>query len=269
MLNIHYFRFYLVAVLMWPYIFTNAYYYCDKQDKLCGDKKHFMCDPDAVPSEEEFLGLLPLTGSIKRLYLDRHNEYRNKLAGGDQEFEGGGKFPKATRMREMIWDDELAYLAGIHAKRCHLKRADCHATARFPSSGQNHFVKYFYEKPKKVIDKLLQSLDSWWQESQYIEDGNAMVDEFPIGVNLTAAAQFSTIAYEHAAFVGCGLSICQNRSEKPYCVHVTCYYSATNVNGTFTYKKGNSSASECDHYESVPSHKYANLCKNSGKIFIN
>uniref|UniRef100_A0A0A1WK81 Venom allergen 5 n=1 Tax=Zeugodacus cucurbitae TaxID=28588 RepID=A0A0A1WK81_ZEUCU len=119
MFNIQYFRFYLVGISIGSCIFTDAYYYCDKQYKLCGDKKHFMCDPDAVPSEGELLGLLPLTGSIKRLYVDRHNEYRNKLAGGDQEFEGGGKFPKATRMREMIWDDELAYLAGMNLKKSH------------------------------------------------------------------------------------------------------------------------------------------------------
>ncbi|XP_054083707.1 tabinhibitin 4-like isoform X1 [Zeugodacus cucurbitae] len=301
MFNIQYIRFYLIAILIWHSIYTDAYYYCDKESKLCGTRKHFMCDPDAVPSKGDALGLLPLTGSIKRRYVDRHNEHRNRIAGGEVKFKGGKKFPKATRMREVIWDDELAYIAGIHAKRCNKQPDDCHSTERFPGSGQNLY-KNETGKPTTGTDMIVYAIDSWWAQSELVDDGNAMVDEFPKGIgepdrsdttssisfdvfidygNETAVqgelpkspdawkkiGNFSAIANERAAFVGCGLAVCHNSTSNAYCIHVTCNYSRTNVIGTFMYKKGNSSASECDYYESVPSSKYPHLCKNTGKIF--
>ncbi|XP_011193249.1 antigen 5 like allergen Cul n 1 [Zeugodacus cucurbitae] len=260
------FRFYLVAIAIWPCIFTNAFYYCDKQEKLCGDSKHFMCDPYSVPQEAELLGLLPLTRKVKDLYVDRHNEHRNRLAGGEQEFKGGGKFPKATRMREVIWDDELAYIAGIHAKRCNMEHDSCHDTERFPGSGQNLHRGGADAKLKEVSAKILGTVDSWWNEYQKVDDGNALADEFPKGAeDWGDIGHFSAMANERAAFVGCGLALCQ-KAVNDYFRVVTCNYSVTNIDGATMYKKGNSSASECGHYESVPSIRYPHLCTNTGKI---
>lgn len=200
MLNFLNFRFYLVALSIWPCISINAYYYCDKEDELCGGGKHFMCNPDDVvsssyvistwldqtnlfdqPSAGEVLGLMPLTRKIKRLYIERHNKHRNTLAGGEQEFKGGGKFPKATRMREVVWDDELAYIAGIHAKRCNMQHDKCHSTPRFQGSGQNLHIMGSSVKPKQITFLVEHAVDDWWGEYALVEDGNAMVDEFPKG----------------------------------------------------------------------------------------
>ncbi|XP_011206485.1 antigen 5 like allergen Cul n 1 isoform X1 [Bactrocera dorsalis] len=268
MINVLNIGFYFVAFSIWSCVSVNAYYYCDKQKELCGTSKHFMCNQDDVPRAGELLGLLPLTDKIKRMYVDRHNEYRNKLAGGEQAFKGGEKFPKATRMREIIWDGELAYIAGHHAKRCNMKHDACRATERFPGSGQNLHIMGTSVKPKTVANVVVQAVDDWWSEYLLVTDGNKMVEEFPQGVaDWHAIGHFSAIANERAAFVGCGLALCQNCSFGSYCIEVTCNYSKTNVAGTFMYKKGNSSASECDHYESVQSSKYPHLCENTGKIF--
>lgn len=78
---------------------------------------------------------------------------------------------------------------------------------------------------------------------------------------------FSAIANERAAFVGCGLAVCQNCTYGRYCIEVTCNYSITNIQGDIMYKKGDASATECDYYESVPSSRYPHLCENTGKIF--
>ncbi|XP_011195069.1 antigen 5 like allergen Cul n 1 [Zeugodacus cucurbitae] len=269
MLNIPYFRIYLVAILIRPRFFTNAYYYCNKESQLCGTSKHFMCDPNSVPKNGELLGLLPLTRKIKRLYVDRHNELRNKIAGGEQNFKGDGKFPKATRMREVIWDDELAYIAGIHAKRCNMEHDACHATERFPVSGQNLYMWRGGVKPKIKSNELVKSIDIWWSEYKFVEDGNALVDEFCNGADFHKVGHFTAIANERAAFVGCGLALCQNCTNRAYCIEVTCNYSLTNLVGSPMYKTGVSSATECDYYESVPSTNYPNLCENNGKIFDN
>ncbi|XP_054083694.1 antigen 5 like allergen Cul n 1-like [Zeugodacus cucurbitae] len=270
MLNIQYFRFCLVLISLWSCVFTNAYYYCNKQKKLCRNDKHFMCDLDSVPSKGEVLGVLPLTGSMKRLYVDRHNEHRNRIAGGEQKFglPSRGYFPKATRMREVIWDDELAYIAEIHAKRCHMKHDACHSTERFLVSGQNLYIGGRDDKPKAVINYVLRAIDGWWKEYEYVDDGNALADEFPKGAaDWAQVGHFTAMANERAAFVGCGLALCQNCSKFLYCAEVTCNYSPTNLLSTFMYKKGNSSASECDYFQSVPSSKYPHLCENTGKIF--
>ncbi|XP_017486935.1 PREDICTED: venom allergen 5-like [Rhagoletis zephyria] len=250
---------------------TNAYYYCGEaiQKELCGrNPQHIICHPETVPIDGTLLALAPLTNKIKRLFVDRHNELRNKLAGGEQVFKGGGKFPIASRMREVLWDDELAYIAGQHASRCHMMHDKCRSTKRFPGAGQNLYIIAGRKKFSNMSQEALSSVEAWWSEAELVDDGNLMVEKFPEGAaNWHDIGHFSAMANERAAFVGCGIALCEKCSGDNYCVEISCDYSETNIAGTFMYKKGDSPASECDFYESTPSAKYPNLCINTGKFF--
>ena len=70
-------------------------------------------------------------------FLLDHNVFRNSLASGRETSTNGGTYPAAARMREMLWDQELEYLAGLHAKQCNRIHDKCRNTKRFPHSGQN------------------------------------------------------------------------------------------------------------------------------------
>lgn len=81
---------------------------------------------------------MPVTKKFKRIIIDIHNHYRNLIAGGGENNDKGGKFPIASRMRALLWDDELEYNSKLHiqaAKR--MVHDNCRATNRYPLAGQN------------------------------------------------------------------------------------------------------------------------------------
>ena len=57
-----------------------------------------------------------VTENDKELIVKLHNDYRSKVATG-QERNGGG-LPTAANMLEMVWDDELSAVAQKLAETC-------------------------------------------------------------------------------------------------------------------------------------------------------
>lgn len=81
---------------------------------------------------------MPLTRKIKTAFINWHNYYRNRTAGGwTKNIERNIYFPKAVRMRELIWDSELSYLAHVRTKLVNKGEVKCLATQRFKKVGQN------------------------------------------------------------------------------------------------------------------------------------
>uniref|UniRef100_A0A1B0AB67 SCP domain-containing protein n=1 Tax=Glossina pallidipes TaxID=7398 RepID=A0A1B0AB67_GLOPL len=99
-------------------IMVDAYEYCKPEtlEKICRPgKMHLECGAaEKKPKYEcqKVAPLLPMTKKVKRFLLDLHNGWRDKVASGEETGgKGGQSFPIATRMRELIWDNELNYLA--------------------------------------------------------------------------------------------------------------------------------------------------------------
>jgi len=108
----------------------------------------------------------------KSLILNLHNDYRNKLAGGEMT-----DFNTATRMATMVWDDELAQLAALNVKQCDLNNQACRNTDKFRYSGQNLSV-YSWFGSTKTISSLIKSLiNSWWNE--YPNCTKSDINSFP------------------------------------------------------------------------------------------
>uniref|UniRef100_W8APR1 Venom allergen 5 n=1 Tax=Ceratitis capitata TaxID=7213 RepID=W8APR1_CERCA len=257
-----------ITVLSTVLCTSDAYYYCDKQKDICGPNEHFMCNFETVPRGGDLMHLAPMTNKLKRLVVDNHNKYRNILASGEQVFgKEDKKFPKATRMREVLWDDELAYIAEKHAARCHMMHDKCHSTERFPFSGQNLYIIGGTKMFTDIDFRIVQSIDLWWAECELVGDGISLVEKFPGSEDFHATGHFTAMANERAAFVGCGAALCQNCTSGKYCLEISCNYSLTNMHGTYMYKAGDSSASECDYFETTPSVKYPHLCINTGNLF--
>ena len=85
----------------------------------------------------EFLAHVPLTRKLKKAFLNWHNYYRNRTAGGHVKNKNKVRFPKAARMRELIWDAELSFLSHFRTKLVNNGEVDCCGTQRFPYAGQN------------------------------------------------------------------------------------------------------------------------------------
>uniref|UniRef100_A0A4Q8K9I7 U6-Nephitoxin-Nsp1c_1 n=1 Tax=Nephila sp. SGP-2016 TaxID=1905176 RepID=A0A4Q8K9I7_9ARAC len=67
---------------------------------------HSYCNP---PNPECRLLDTEVTDEDKDDVVRAHNEYRNKVATGQESAAGG--MPTAANMMEMVWDDELASIA--------------------------------------------------------------------------------------------------------------------------------------------------------------
>lgn len=62
--------------------------------------------------------------------------YRNKIASGKEISETAkAKFPAAARMRELIWDYQLAYMAMHQASLMRLGKPQCANSVRYRDAG--------------------------------------------------------------------------------------------------------------------------------------
>jgi len=88
--------------------------YCDPT--LCdGDFRHTACDhylefAEGCGDEPEVVNFSP---SNRKLILDVHNQYRNKIASG--RLPG---YAPAMRMPALKWNEDLSYIAGEFLELC-------------------------------------------------------------------------------------------------------------------------------------------------------
>uniref|UniRef100_A0A1B0AT12 SCP domain-containing protein n=2 Tax=Nemorhina TaxID=44051 RepID=A0A1B0AT12_9MUSC len=76
--------------------------------------------------------LLYMSERRRNLILDLHNLARSRIATGQVT-----GYKSASHMPQLKWENELAYLAVLHAKRCKFAHGQCHNTQRFHYSRQN------------------------------------------------------------------------------------------------------------------------------------
>ncbi|CAL1261142.1 unnamed protein product [Larinioides sclopetarius] len=90
-----------------------------------------------------------VTNEDKILIVKLYNQYREKVALGNETIPDSTL--KAANMREMEWDDELAYLAQKHVETCQSKY-DCHACKqidRYDHVGQMIYVSSTTDFPSE------------------------------------------------------------------------------------------------------------------------
>ncbi|KAI8125289.1 hypothetical protein FF38_14282 [Lucilia cuprina] len=259
-------------------IFLNislAWEYCqaDIENKLCGTgKTHLICDAKNSidnPSyiSKKFLAHVPLTRKVKRAFINWHNYYRNRTAGGwaknslNKIF-----FPMAVRMRELIWDSELSYLSHFRSKLVNAGEATCSSTLRFPKVAQNLEVTVLNE-PKPVLEIIFLALRKMFDEKNNIENPTEMPKEFV--EDHEVAKQFTTIINDQVSRVGCAVALgadCLDSNEISfkYCYYTVCTYDFDM--GGIIYKVGKPTG-RCSRWGVGRSKTYINLCANSGEIF--
>jgi len=99
--------------------------------------------------------MVKMSWDMIALIVDKHNEYRNKFAGGmDQN-------PKAARMTTIEWDPELAKVADGLVRRCEPIRDQCAITPNYGHAEVSYSLeKYFCMTTKK--EALRKQLDHWF-----------------------------------------------------------------------------------------------------------
>ncbi|KAH8237098.1 hypothetical protein KR038_004238, partial [Drosophila bunnanda] len=250
--------------------------YCNNKTHVCnmGGLKHFMCRLDEeLPAFKgtQFLEIVPESRYFQTEALILLNNFRDMLASGQVLNNLNMTFPSARRMRRLIWDSELAYLARVHASTVSFKHTECRATLRFPFVGEIMAVMNAPITRKLTIIKvLMNAFRPMWRQHWTVTDpvgfsqGFDPVRDFLVG-------DFAIIVNDRISRVGCAIaagSNCPFNNSIGYCHFLTCYFDNNNLVNFPLYKTG-LPTSGCDDWKTIGSSKWTYLCKNLGELFPN
>ncbi|XP_055604858.1 tabinhibitin 3-like [Uranotaenia lowii] len=225
--------------------------YCDPS--LCRfGSTHVACN-----AKLEFANPTGITISLndtrKARIVQLHNQLRNKIASGKQDYPGGF-YPSAARMTKQ-WDDELAYIAGFNARRCQLGHDKCRATPKYPASGQN-LAYYKYIKGKPDMDKVIDTLVNRWY-AEYKDANVGHIQKYPEGYQGPQIGHFTEFVQDRNDRVGCALV--QWFDSPKTVINLACNYARTNIFGQTVYIAGDV-ASQCT---SGTNPDYPALCRSN------
>ena len=234
--------------------------------------------------------VFPMNSKRKKVILHTHNYWRNVLAGNECPIKNLKKeiFPNATKMRELVWDDELAWLAEQEVMQCayDLQRL-CYETPKYKSIGIHRtFLGYPLKKSRRKVigDKIehlkfdlqtyIKHLFLVYYNCQVHKIGDDMGDQFFKGTlpeelrqeiltlnypgyYLFPCSYFYQIINDRATKIGCAISQCLTE-DNDY-KFIVCCLNSNSVTISEVYTAGET-GSECNEM----SKKYCNLCKAKG-----
>ncbi|KAH8394620.1 hypothetical protein KR222_000299, partial [Zaprionus bogoriensis] len=261
-----------LLILLLP--LTWAYNYCNNDTHYCQKLglKHFICQikKELKPHSDrsKFVGAVPDTYAMRDMILSYHNKFRDELASGNLRTSSNKTFKPARRMRELIWDTELGYMARLHASTVSFKHTKCRAVTRFPYVGENLGLVFVSAKKRSIREILDLTVKKMFEEYRDVEDPDELIKSFK-GAGYQAYGHFTVIASDRVSRVGCAVvagTDFKNKPDKGLCYYVTCHYDFTNMEGEYIYKAGDP-RSACDDWKASKSGDYSNLCTNTKEIF--
>ncbi|XP_017070269.1 antigen 5 like allergen Cul n 1-like [Drosophila eugracilis] len=247
-----------------------GYNYCNNKTHICVLKntKHFMCNLKMFrpfANRARFHASVPDNLKMQILILDKLNNLRNQFASGNLRTRNNKTFASAKRMRRLMWDKELAYMAHTHASTVSYTPTNCRSTLRFPYVGQ--VISLVLPPEMSDLEQISStSFNKMFEEYLNVPDPEGLLKRY----NSTRdryITHFTTIISDRASRVGCGIVVATNCVDYyKFCYFFTCFFDFDNVEGMYVYKAGEP-ATSCDDWNVVSSDRYANLCKNNGAHF--
>ncbi|XP_016953535.1 venom allergen 3-like isoform X1 [Drosophila biarmipes] len=261
----------LPLVLLLP--LASGYNYCNNQTHRCIERKmvHFMCRLHKfapLGSTTRYYDMVPDTPKLQSKILSILNHFRDRFAGGALRTSENRTFERAKRMRLLIWDSELGYMARAHAATISFLHSECRSTKRFPYVGEVMAMMVPKAKPKLSIGYVLERMfEKVFDEHLRVPDPEALLEAFH-PVRDFNCAHFLNVISDRTSRVGCGLAVatnCRHGSAANFCHFLTCHFDFNNLNGTYIYKAGEPGS--CGDWRTARSNKYPNLCTNNGDLF--
>ncbi|CAO1423967.1 unnamed protein product [Diamesa hyperborea] len=195
-----------------------------------------------------------MTAALRTLILDTHNTFRNRIALGQEP-----RFSTARRMAQMVWNNDLAFLAQLNTRTCQSAHDACRNTPAFRWSGQNlgrRGTTGAFSPPAEVITN---SINNWYNEHRFAaqSDINLMTRIF-IGDN--AIGHFTVMVSERNTQVGCAVSnyVANGRNN----TLLACNYATTNMMNRIVYRTG-PTASGCTLGRDT---RFTGLCRTNEPI---
>lgn len=182
--------------------------------------------------------LLPPEGDLKTYIVELHNEYREKLASGQE------KFPAAANIIALAYDDNLQHTAQCWTIQCVMGHDKCRRTEQFEFVGQNFF--WSSDTNCGTEEMLKVALKGWYDEV-------TSATESCLKKYDGCSGHFTQMVWAETTHVGCGRVSWSNG-----CTIVCNYGPAGNKLAAPTYEPG---APTC---ETDP--KFTHLCRAKDPI---
>ncbi|XP_017070270.1 venom allergen 3-like [Drosophila eugracilis] len=261
----------MILPLIFVLPIVTGYNYCNNKTHKCVLEKteHFMCRLDKyTPLENatKLYAIVPDTESLQLNILNILNRFRNHFASGDLRTAKNITFARAKRMRTLLWDNELGYMARVHASTVSYQHTECRATLRFPYVGES--LALLVPKQSIEIPEILQKMfNTMFDEYLNVVDPEGLLLGYDPHRDYDCA-DFTNIISDRVSRVGCGLAVgsnCRSGSSTNFCHFLTCHFDFTNMEGSYVYKAGKPAT--CVDWNTKGSKKFPNLCDNNGNLF--
>ncbi|CAO1439202.1 unnamed protein product [Diamesa serratosioi] len=171
-----------------------------------------------------------ITAAQRNLILDTHNQLRSRIALGQQP-----RFSTARRMAQMVWNNDLAYLAELNTRTCQMAHDPCRNTPAFRWAGQNLGASGTsgpFTAPNTVI---VNTINSWYNEHQFAAQSD--INTFTRLYNgQNAIGHFTVMVSERNTQVGCAIS--NYVSGGWNWTLLACNYATTNMMNQNIYRTG-------------------------------
>ncbi|CAL4060377.1 unnamed protein product, partial [Meganyctiphanes norvegica] len=199
-----------------------------------------------------------ITKADKEEIIKSHNEYRVKVALGNEKRGDPGAQPSGANIKELIWSEELAEGAQAWANQCPFLRHDTYTnrkTCTFPVVGQNIYYTWS-NNPASVWSR---GIDRWYNEVSKMP--KLLVDFY--AENKQTIGHYTQMIWADTAQIGCGAvhyeTSFRGHDFKEAKIYVCNYGPAGNILGKPIYIKG-PTASQCPASKSK---KYPELCDST------
>ncbi|RXG60691.1 Venom allergen 5 [Armadillidium vulgare] len=153
-----------------------------------------------------------------RAILDWHNSIREKVASGRETGAKDGTLPKASNMRKLVWDKELAYIAQSRFNYVGQNVASLQTTGTLTSINFVTLIHPFYSKEVQNLPKSV------------IYSFSGSTSDKPYG-------HYTQVIWANTKAVGCG-GVIYEKSGWKHALVVCNYGEAGNFIGSPVYKTG-------------------------------
>ncbi|KAG5679857.1 hypothetical protein PVAND_009394 [Polypedilum vanderplanki] len=205
----------------------------------------------------------PMTPIVQEIILDRHNYYRNQVAGGSVVGYENVVLPPAVRMASMRWDNDLAHFALLNARQCIFAHDQCRRTNSFRWAGQNLaalMTSYTETSPNFDLSEfLMRMITNWFNEHAWtrVSDINTLTTIYN---GNQAIGHFTALVNELQTHIGCAIIHYNDGTWRRH--NLVCNYAFTNMLNFPVYRSG-TAGSQCTTGRNP---LFSNLCSVNENI---
>jgi hypothetical protein len=204
-----------------------------------------------------------MTPELQKVIVDRHNYFRNQVAGGTISGFQGVTLPTAVRMASIRWNDQLAHFASLNAMQCVYAHDNCRSSPAFNWAGQNLAIQMTPDSETSrsfvISEYLLNMIGLWFNEHAFarVSDINKFTT---LNNGNEQIGHFTALTNELQTDVGCAVVHYDNQGWRAH--YMICNYAFTNMLNFPVYRSG-TVGSQCTTGRNP---LYPNLCSVNEKI---